>query len=172
MGLAFIASVAIVPWGIDVPGVAVKARCVVRCANAVKPMMGNPASITPTDPGNTQSGNPIAEVAAHAGDRDDRGRHGPDRDRAANADLPPRRIAGAAVPLPLVVMESSTRAHLGRVTGPRFGGFGQTRHHERRERGRTSGRTSSRSGGGPPMCAARSFDGELPWNGSRPPISS
>src|SRR5688500_9644996 len=71
-GLAFIASVAIVPWFADgVPpgvyvGVCVTRRRVVRCTYAVNRITGRPSAITTSAPGYTQSGSPIATIAAFA----------------------------------------------------------------------------------------------------------
>ena len=43
-----------------------KARYAARCTKAVIPMTGSPASITPSEPGSTQSGKPMTSVADQA----------------------------------------------------------------------------------------------------------
>src|SRR5689334_6371864 len=69
-GLALSAIVAIVPCCGAAPMLdgceRMNARRAVCCAYAVNRITGNPASITPTAPGNTQPGSPITVVAAHA----------------------------------------------------------------------------------------------------------
>ena len=70
-GLALSARVASVPWARHASagrgcGVVANARYAVRWTKAVIPMTGSPASITPSEPGNTQSGRPMTSVAAQA----------------------------------------------------------------------------------------------------------
>ena len=73
-GLALMASVAMVPrprasegvpFGVYV-GVAVAARRVTYCAYAVNSTIGSPSAMTTSAAGNTQSGRPIAMMAARA----------------------------------------------------------------------------------------------------------
>ena len=127
-GLALSAIVCSVPDGAaDVPpgvkaGVAVYERCATRCTHAVNAMIGSPASITPNDPGSTQSGSPITVVAAHAVRAISAlaTAHNPS---ALPMGIRPARIPGAATAAPLDVTVSSTRTRSPACWGRAAGSF-------------------------------------------------
>src|SRR5574338_773066 len=97
---------AAVPPGVNV-GVAMYDRDATRWTHAVNPMMGSPASITPTAPGSTQSGRPMTTVAAHAVNPTSAAPTA----QTANAfprGMRPASTDGALGVVPLLVTESST----------------------------------------------------------------
>src|SRR6185437_12187501 len=103
-GLARTASVAIVPRtlpsdgvppGVNV-GVAVAMRWETYCVYAVNRMTGSPSAMTASAPGNTQSGSPIAMIAARATSATPRNAAAYTANARASMPRPPNRIAGIA----------------------------------------------------------------------------
>ena len=172
-GLAFIANVAKVPCSAVLPpgvncGVAVKVRCTTRWTYQVVRITGSPASITPSEPGKTQSGSPITSVAAHAVSATSavavaqRAIAFPKRMR------PPARMDGAAAPVPLDVMLSSTRTRSPACSGRWSGCFNRQRITSSASGSGQSVRSVRMSFGVSTSCAASICVGESPWKGGRP----
>ena len=136
------------------------------------PMTGSPASITPSEPGSTQSGSPITSVAAQAVTPT------PAVARAQSASAlpigmrPPRSAAGTAAALPLDVTVSRTRTRSLACCGRASGSLARHAMISSASAGGTSPRINRRSRGDSVMCAARSRAGVVPWKGGWPAISS
>ncbi len=122
-------------------------------------MTGSPASMTPSEPGRTQSGRPMTSVAAHAV---------MPTPAVAAAQRPtalptgrrwPARIAGAAGAAPLVVTVSSTRTRSRACWGRSFGSFARQAMTSSASGPGVSARSVRGSRGVSLMCAASSRAG-------------
>lgn len=135
-------------------------------------MAGSPASITPTAPGNVQSGSPMTSRAAQAVS-DTSVVAAAQRPSACPSRMrPPARMLGAAAAAPLEVIVSRTRVRSLAACGRASGSFSRHCITNAASASGQSGRSERTSSGRSPRCAANSLAGESPWNGGRPDSSS
>ena len=135
-------------------------------------MTGSPASITPSEPGSTQSGRPMTSVAAQAVTPTDRRRCRPEAERLADrkpAAVQDRRNR-RRVPAGGDRLQHADQ--LARLLRAAVRVLRQARHDQLGQGGRHVGADDRTSRGVSDMCAASSRAGVLPWNGGRPAISS
>ncbi len=102
-------------------------------------MTGSPASITPSEPGSTQSGRPMTSVAAQAVTPTAAVAAAQRPSALPIGNRPPCRTAGTAAAFPLVVTVSSTRTSSPRLLRTVVRVLGQARHHQLGQGGRDVG---------------------------------
>ena len=157
------------------PGVTigiVRAWCAPRCTKYVKRIAGNPSAMTTTAPGNTQSGRPMAMIAARATIVTATNAAAQNASARARRGRPPRRISGmTGCPPPLVTL-SRTFTRSAALCGRESGSFSTQRITSSARRGGVSARISPIGRGASDICAASSWCGVRPWNGGCPPSIS